>query len=109
MSNKIVITSSEEFRAVITALEESAKKISDVFDAEVNNDKKIDSTESWTSFSQLVVSEKLRQLSENYDPIRYSLNLYTRFLTKTIEDYEKMEQQINSNAEEYSQELTVNS
>ena len=107
--NKIVITSTDEFREVITALEESAKKVSDIFDTEVNNDKKIDGTDSWTSYSQQVVSEKLSQLSENYDPIRDALNLYTRFLNKTVEDYEKMEQEIDNNAEEYSKELDVNS
>ena len=107
--NKIVITSTEEFRNVISALEESAMKVSDIFDSEVNNDKKIDGTDSWTGYSQQVISEKLSQLSDNYDSIRYSLNLYTRFLTKTVEDYEKMEQEIDNNAEEYSQELNVNS
>lgn len=107
--NKIVITSSEEFEGVITALEASLVKVRDIFDIEEKDYKRIDGTDTWTGASQQVISVKLNELSKNYEPICYSLDLYIRFLKKTLADYKAMDEAINRNAEEMTQQLDVNS
>ena len=107
--NKIVITSSEEFEGVISSLEQSLARIRDIFDIEEKDYKKIDSTDTWTGASQKVISVKLQELSRNYEPICYSLDLYIRFLKKTLADYKAMNEAINRNAEEMAQQLDVNS
>ncbi len=107
--NKIVITSSEEFEGVISSLEQSLARIRDIFDIEEKDYKKIDSTDTWTGASQKVISVKLQELSRNYEPICYSLDLYIRFLKKTLADYKAMNEAIDRNAEEMAQQLDVNS
>ena len=107
--NKIVITSAEEFEGVISSLEKSLANIRDIFDLEEKDYKRIDGTDTWTGASQQVVSVKLQELSKNYEPICYSLDLYIRFLKKTLADYKAMDEAINRNAEEMAQQLDVNS
>jgi hypothetical protein len=48
-------------------------------------------------------------LEANFNPIVETLELYTRFLKKTLEDYKMLEQQINAKAEDFSDQLDVNS
>ena len=48
-------------------------------------------------------------MQKNYEPICYSLDLYIRFLKKTLSDYKPMDEAINKNAEEMTQQLDVNS
>ena len=106
--NRIEITDNAQFRAIIGEMKESAKKISDIFDRETHDYEIINATDTWTGRSQEATYNQLKKLSLNYDPIRYSLALYIRFLEKTIDDYELMEKAINDNAEEFSEELNIN-
>ena len=106
--NRIEITDNAQFRAIIREMKESAKKISDIFDRETHDYEIINATDTWTGRSQEATYNQLKKLSLNYDPIRYSLALYIRFLEKTIDDYELMEKAINDNAEEFSEELNIN-
>ena len=106
--NKIVISDNAQFRAIIQEMKDSASKIDDIFDRETSDYEKINATDTWTGRSQRATYSQLKKLSQNYDPIRYSLALYIRFLEKTIDDYEKVEQAIKDNAEEFSEELKVN-
>ena len=106
--NRIEITDNAQFRAIIREMKESAKKISDIFDRETHDYEIINATDTWTGRSQEATYNQLKKLSLNYDPIRYSLALYIRFLEKTIDDYELIEKAINDNAEEFSEELNIN-
>ncbi len=106
--NRIEISDNAQFKEIIQEMKDSSKKISDIFDRETQDYEKINGTDTWTSRSQRATYDQLKKLSHNYDPIRYSLALYIRFLEKTIDDYEKLEQAINDNAEEFNEELKVN-
>ena len=106
--NRIEISDNAQFKEIIQEMKDSSKKISDIFDRETQDYEKINGTDTWTSRSQRATYDQLKKLSQNYDPIRYSLALYIRFLEKTIDDYEKLEQAINDNAEEFNEELKVN-
>ena len=105
--NRIEITDNAQFRAIIGEMKESAKKISDIFDRETNDYEKINATDTWRGRSQAATYNQLKKLSLNYDPIRYSLALYIRFLEKTIDDYERIDAEIKNNAEEFNEELKV--
>ena len=106
--NRIEISDNAQFKEIIKEMKESSKKISDIFDRETHDYEKINATDTWTGRSQRATYSQLKKLSQNYDPIRYSLALYIRFLEKTIDDYERLEKAINDNAEEFSEELKVN-
>lgn len=107
--NNIVITNSAEFAEVIQALEQSYNKILEIFDNERKNAEKINATDTWTGNCQKVVYEKYKMLNNNYGPIEYSLDLYIKFLKKTLEDYTLMEQEINKNLDNMESSLNVNS
>ena len=106
--NKIDIKDNVRFREIIGDMKACSKNISDIFDKETNNYEKINATDTWTGRAGTAAYNQFKKLSRNYDPIRYSLALYIRFLEKTIDDYERIEAAINDNAQEFSEELTVN-
>ena len=107
--NNIVITNSGEFEDVITSLETSYSKIQDIFTSENNNKELINGTDTWTGRAQKAMYEKYTKLSDNFDPIEYSLKLYIVFLKKTIEEYKKVEEEIGKNIDILGNELDVNS
>lgn len=110
MSNmNLVIKNYQEFEETLTELEDSLRKMEDVFDSQIKNTEKINRTEIWTGYSQSAMYDKLSTLNGNYEPIRNSLELYVRFLKKTKEDYRLMMEAQNANIEAAAEELTVNS
>ncbi len=109
MMNKVVITNSAEFEEVIQSLERSYGKIKDLFANERKNVEEINATDTWTGKSQKVVYDKYKLLNSNYGPIEYSLELYIKFLKKTLEDYKLMEREISRNIDEMEKSLDVNS
>ena len=109
MNGKIVITDSGKFEEVILKIEESYKKIQDVFAKEKTNKEEINGTETWTGKAQEAMYEKYELLSQNFSPIEYSLGVYIKFLKKTLEDYKRIEAEITRNMEMVSEQLNVNS
>jgi len=109
MKSNIVITNSEEFRSIIVAIEESYNKIRDIFDKEKTNKEEINETDTWSGNASKAMYEKYRQLSENFEPIKYSMAVYIKFLKKTLEDYERLEQEMSRNIDIVANELDVNS
>ena len=87
MNNGIVITNSGEFQEVIDSFEESVKKIHDIFANVVKNSKEINGEkDTWGGKAQSVFYNKYEELMKNFEPIEYSLDLYVRFLKKTLEE-----------------------
>ncbi len=109
MMNNIVITNSAEFEEVIRSLEQSYRNIKEMFDNERKNVERINATDVWTGNCQKVVYEKYKMLNDNYGPIEYSLDLYIKFLKKTLEDYTLMESEINKNIDNMASSMDVNS
>ena len=108
MEDRIVITDSAQFAAVISEIEKSYKIIQDVLEREKNNSKEIDGTDTWNSNAQAVIHDKYIQLIENFGPIDYSLDLYIQFLKKTLEDYRRLEEELEKNMQDFASELDVN-
>ena len=107
--SRIVITDSGQFESVILSLENSYRKIQDLFANQKKNVEEINATETWTGNSQKVLYEKYKLLNSNYEPIEYSIELYIKFLRKTLEDYTLAEQEINRDIDEMASNLDVNS
>lgn len=107
--NGIVITDSGRFEQVITSFEESFNKVKDIFANEKRNAEEINETDTWSGGAAKVMYDKYKKLSDNFQPIEYSLELYIKFLKKTLEDYRRIEEEINKNMEDFSESLNVNS
>ena len=105
----MVITSIEDFRNIISEFEASCNNIRNIIEKEKNNAEIINGTEAWTGKAAEALYQKYSLLNSNYDQIDYSLDIYTKFLWKTAQDYESLlrEQESNINAMESS--LDVNS
>lgn len=107
MKNQVVITNSAQFQEVIDSLEQSYNKLKDLFANQNKNKEHINGTETWTGATAQVMYDKYNQLSQNFGPIEYSLELYIKFLKKTLEDYTLMEQEVDKNIDAVAQELDV--
>ncbi len=107
--NNIRITNFGEFQNVINSLEISVKKIHDIFASEVKNSKEIDGTDTWNGNAQKALHTKYVELMKNFPPIEYSLDLYVKFLKKTLEDYTRLVQELDRNTNEMANSLDVNS
>ena len=107
--NNIKITNFGEFQNVINSLEISVKKIHDIFASEVKNSKEIDGTDTWNGNAQKALHTKYVELMKNFPPIEYSLDLYVKFLKKTLEDYTLLDKEINQNIDDAASAMDVNS
>lgn len=105
----ITITSPEEFQAVINALEESYENIKSIIDKEKKNVEKINKTNVWSGRTASVVYEKYLLLNSNYDQIDYSLDIYIKFLKKTLDDYTLLIKEQSKNIDAMAASLDVNS
>ena len=108
MKNNIVITDSTQFEEIINALETSYNNLVNIFTNEQINIELINETDTWTSEAQKALYGKYTTLSGNYEKIQYSLEVYIKFLKKTLEDYKLADERINDNIEKIENELNVN-
>ena len=109
--NKVVIKDSAKFREVIENIEAVFPRIQDAFQSENRNSESMNGEgETWKGQSQEKLYEKYQELAKNFTPIEETIALYIRFLKKTLEDYEALEQQTNNMIEEYANnQMDVNS
>jgi len=107
--NRIVITDSTQFEEVINTFEQVLPRIKDIFANEVRNAEEINETSTWSGDTQKVIYSKFKMLSNNFNPIEESLQLYINFMKKTLSDYKSIEAHIDKSAIENSIELDVNS
>ena len=107
--NKIVITDSARFEELINKIEAQLPVIKDAFQSEKNNSTGMSGSETWKGQSQEALYGKYKQLEQNFTPIEESIEIYIKFLKKTLEDYKELESSIDAKAEEYSDQLNVNS
>lgn len=105
--NKVVITNSEEFEQIIMSLENSYNKIKDLFQNQKRNVEEINSTDTWTGATAEVVYNKYKLLTSNFNPIEYSLEIYIKFLRKTLEDYKRAEEEIDKNINDIQESFDV--
>ena len=94
---------------VILELENILKRIKDVVDVQDKNLLDVGETPTWTGMSASALREKYEQLSKNFPMIVYSLELYIRFLKKTVQDYELIDKAQTENMEEMKDQMDVNS
>ena len=109
MMNNITITDSAQFEEVINSLEISYNVIKEILKKEIDNKERINKTDAWSGPAQEAMYDKYVKLSNNFEPIDYSLKLYIVFLKKTLEDYKRIEEEINKNIDILQDNLDVNS
>jgi len=107
--SKIVIKDSEQFKEIIMELRESREKIKEIFQRETKTSEDVNGEEIWTGNAQKSMGEKMSQLAQNYGPIISSLEIYDKFLTKTLEDYVRIEEEISKNIDMLAEKMDVNS
>ncbi len=107
--SRVVITDSSQFESAVNEIEKSYKTIQDIFSSEKNNRKETEGSDTWNSNAQIAFHDKYNQLINNFDPIEYSLELYIKFLRKTLEDYRRLEEELEKNMSDFASSLDVNS
>jgi hypothetical protein len=108
-NNGIVIKDSEQFREVIMSLRESRQKVKEIFEREMKTSEEVNGEGIWTGSAQKSMGGKMSALAQNYGPIISSLEIYDKFLTKTLEDYIRVEEEISKNIEMLAEKMDVNS
>ncbi len=109
MQDNIVIKDSGQFETIVNEIEKSYVRIKDIFSKEVKNAKEINGTDTWNGNGQVALYNKYVELIKNFSPIEYSLDLYIKFLRKTLEDYRRLEEELENNMQDFASELNVNS
>ena len=109
MTNSITITDSEKFNEVITSLEDSYNKLKEIKENEKTNKELINATDVWTSNAQNSMYNKFTELINIYEQVDYSIDIYIKFLKKTLEDYELLNEEISKNVDLVENELNINS
>lgn len=100
MSNKIIITDSDAFEDVIRNFEKTLPEIKKIFENELRITQSIDGTPIWTGEAQKAFSEKYKELALNFPVIEESVDIYTKFLKKVINDYKTLNTNISNKADE---------
>lgn len=109
-NNNIGITSSESFQEVIENVKKIRNNMADIFGKEKINAEKINgSTNTWIGKTQTVVYEKHKQLSDGYDKVLETMDIYIRFMQKALDDYMALDQKITKDAQNNATALNVNS
>ena len=109
MMNNITITDSDKFSEVIASLEKSYNKLKEIKENEKINQELINETDVWTSNAQKSMYNKFGELINSYEQIDFSLDVYIKFLKKTLEDYKLLNEEISKNVDMVENELNINS
>ncbi len=107
MKSYLQISNDAEFEQVINSLEKSYNKIKEIFQSQKKNAEEINATDTWTGATADAMYNKYQELAENFAPIEYSLELYIKFLRKTLEDYRRVIEEMNKNIDANDQSFDV--
>ena len=109
MKSNTIIIDSMKMEEIIGSLESSYNRLTEIFSNEDNNKEIINGTDVWTSAAQQALYDKYSLLSNSFKNVEYSLDIYIKFLRKTLEDYKMAENEIVNNIDLIANELDVNS
>ncbi len=105
----IEIKNPAELQEAINQLKSSLKVLNDIFSSQNKNVERINSTPVWSGAASEAVYFKYKQLNANYNQISYSIDLYIKFLEKTLEDYNRLIKEQAKNIDAMAENLDVNS
>ena len=109
MQNDVIIKDFGRFEEIINGMESSYSEIKKIIEKEYKNVEIINETPTWTGACANSMYNKYKQLNKNYELIDYSIDLYIKFLKKTLEDYRRMDEELGNNIDSYAAELDVHS
>ena len=75
--------------------------------SQIQEQNRINETDTWSGKTAKVMYEKYKMLNDNYSHIEYSLELYIKFLKKSLEDYIRLNAEFTNNMEETAEALDV--
>lgn len=107
--SKISITSTEEFDAITTSLNDSLNRIKDIF----NEDNKtmnqlLSDPKKWSGKAKNKTQEKFSEFSSYYPSITESLENFVKFLAETSENYKAFEASVDRSIDQNDMNLDVN-
>lgn len=105
----IKISDTNRFENIISNIEVSSIKISEIFDRTDTNMERINGTDTWNGITQEECYNKYKELSSNYGSINDSLKIYTNFMRQIVDNYKNVENQLNNNINESTTQLDINS
>ena len=105
----IEIKNPAEIQKAIDELKDSLSVLNDIFSSETKNVERINDTPVWAGAASKAVYAKYKQLNANYSQISYSIDLYIKFLEKTLEDYNRLIKEQEKNIDAMAENLDVNS
>ena len=109
MNNSYIeINNPAELQEAISQLKESLKVLDDIFSSQNKNAERINNTKVWSGAASEALYGKYIQLNANYNQITYSIDLYIKFLEKTLEDYNRVIQEQGKNIDAMADNLDVN-
>lgn len=108
MNNNVVITDSNKMENVINNFNKIITNIEATFEKENNNFKKIDSTDIWNSDLQKSVTNKYNELSGKYSDVVESLKSLSVFMSKSLNEYKRFEDELNVSMNDNKNQLDVN-
>lgn len=108
MSN-IVIKDSNKFKDVITNFQKSVNNIDNIFSNINENINNITEEDAWQGELKEATCNKYNELSANYETIIESLNKLSTFMENTLNSYINAENTTDSDIDNNSTNLDVNS
>lgn len=109
MNNSYIeIKDPAELKQAINQLKTSLRVIQDISSNQNKNVERINKTKVWSGDASEALYFKYKQLNTNYIPIEYSIDLYIKFLEKTLEDYNRLIEEQGKNIDAMAENLDVN-
>lgn len=107
--NRIEISDPVKFEEIINRLEAAVPSMRNTFQSQMKTQVDMSGNAVWKGKAQEALHEKHEMLSKNFEPAVEGVEIYIRFLRKTLEDYKALDKQLEAKAEESSNQLNVNS
>lgn len=108
MSHSLIVNS-ESFNSSISKFKDTTLKVKEILESITQLMKEIDGeNETWKSKTAVSVHEKYSETESRFKDINETFERYNKFLTTTLEDYQKEEKKQVVSIESQSDNLDVN-
>lgn len=107
MSHSLIVNS-EAFNSSISSFKDTTLKVKEILDNITELMKEIDgNNETWKSKTAVCVHEKYKETESRFKDINETFEKYNKFLTTTLEDYQKEEKKQEVSIDSQSDNLDV--
>ena len=107
MSNAYINTT--ELEKEINVFETSLNKIKEIFQNERKNLTHMNEETVWEGKTQQAIYNNQVAFQNNFEPIEEAIEIFVKFMKKSLDDYNRFEQETIKNQEANASNLNVNS